>query len=127
MHCTNNDKNNNEVDGVEVIDLCSVSQNKNETFSEGKESARQESQDKSKHDGTNKMEAELKSMTNESMTEKEIVESTMMCWEPTSNLTEEEPHVEPEKVTKKLVEKMEKQKTWRRTCRTYTRYKQPTK
>ena len=28
MHCTNNDKNNNEMDGVEVIDLCSVSQNK---------------------------------------------------------------------------------------------------
>ena len=36
MHCTNNDENNNEMDGVEVIDLCSVSQSKNETFSEGK-------------------------------------------------------------------------------------------
>ena len=34
MHCTNNDKNNNEMDGVEVIDLCSVSQNKNEVFVE---------------------------------------------------------------------------------------------
>ena len=34
MHCTNNDENNNEMDGVEVIDLCSVSQNKNNTFSE---------------------------------------------------------------------------------------------
>ena len=46
MHCTNNDENNNEMHGVEVIDLCSVSQSKNETFSEGKESAKQESQDK---------------------------------------------------------------------------------
>ena len=36
MHCTNNDENNNELDGVEVIDLCSVSQSKNDTFSEGK-------------------------------------------------------------------------------------------
>ena len=36
MHCTNNDENNNEMDGVEVIDLCSVSQSKNDTFSEGK-------------------------------------------------------------------------------------------
>ena len=44
MHCTDNDENNNEMDGVEVIDLCSVSQSKNETFSEGKESARQETQ-----------------------------------------------------------------------------------
>ena len=37
MHCTNNDENNNKMDGVEVIDLCSVSQSKNKTFSEGKE------------------------------------------------------------------------------------------
>ena len=62
MHCTNNDENNNGMDGVEVIDLCSVSQSKTKTFSEGKESARQESQDKPKHDGTNKMEVELKTM-----------------------------------------------------------------
>ena len=42
MHCTNNDKNNNEMDRVEVIDLCSIRQSKNEMFSEGKESAMQE-------------------------------------------------------------------------------------
>ena len=110
MHCTNSDENNNEMNGIEVIDLCSVSQSKNETFSEGKESTRQESQDKSKHDGTNKMEVEFETMNSESMTKKEIVESAMMCWEPTSNLSEEEPPKEPEKVTKKPVEKMEKQK-----------------
>ena len=103
-------ENDNEMDGVEVINLCSVSQSKNETFSEGKESAKQESQDKSKHDGTNKMEAELKTLKSETMTKKDIVESAMMCWEPTSNLSEEEPHEEPEKVTKKPVEKTEKQK-----------------
>ena len=34
----------------------------------------------------------------------------MMCWEPTSNLSEEKPQEEPEKVTKKPVEKTEKQK-----------------
>ena len=54
MYCTNNDKNNNELDGVEVIDLCSANQSKNDTISEGKESAKQESWDKSKHDGTDK-------------------------------------------------------------------------
>ena len=110
MRCTNNDENNNEMDGVEVIDICSVSQSKNETFSEGKESAKQESQDKSKHDGTNKMEAELKTLKSETMTKKDIVESAMMCWEPTSNFSEEEPHKEPEKVKKKPVEKTEKQR-----------------
>ena len=35
MHCTNNDENNNEMDGVEDIDLCSVNQNKNKAFVEG--------------------------------------------------------------------------------------------
>ena len=46
MHCTNNDKNNNEMDRVEVIDLCSVSQNKNKAHGAGKESTKQESHDK---------------------------------------------------------------------------------
>ena len=110
MYCTNNNENNNEMDGVEVIDLCSISQSKNDTFSERKESAKQESQDKSKHDGMDKMEVELKTRKNESTTKKEKVESAMMCWEPTSNFSEEEPHEEPEKVAKKPVEKMENQK-----------------
>ena len=67
-YCTNNDKNNNEMDGVEVIDLCSVSQSKNDTLSEGKESAKQESWDKLKHNGTDKMEAELKTVKSDSTT-----------------------------------------------------------
>ena len=40
MHCTNNAKNDAEMDGVEVINLCSVSQNKNEAHGEGKESTK---------------------------------------------------------------------------------------
>ena len=110
MYCTNNDENNNEMDGVEVINLCSVSQSKNDTFSDGKESAKQESQDKSKHEGTDKMEVELKTMRNKSTTKMEKAESAMMCWEPTSNLSKEETHEEPEKVAKKPAKKTEKQK-----------------
>ena len=49
MHCTNNDENNNEMDGVEVIDLCSVSQNKNKAHDAGKEITKQESQDNFPH------------------------------------------------------------------------------
>ena len=56
------------------------------------------------------MEVELKTIRSESTTKKEKVESTMMCWEPTSTFSEEELHEEPEKVVKKPVEKMEKQK-----------------
>ena len=110
MYCTNNDENNNEMDRVEVIDLCSVSQSKNNTLSEGKESAKQESWDKSKHDGTDKMEAKLKTMKSDSMTKNGKVESAMMCWELTSDFSKEETHKEPEKVAKKPIEKTEKQK-----------------
>ena len=110
MYCTNNDKNNNEMDGVEVIDLCSVSQSKTDTLSEGKESAKQESWDKSKHDGTDKMEAELKTVKSDFTTKNDKVESAMMCWELTSDFSKEETHEEPEKVVKKPVEKTEMQK-----------------
>ena len=68
MHCTNNDENNNEMDGVEFIDLCSVSQNKNEAYVEGKESTKQERQDKSKHNAVDKMEEELRTIKSNSMT-----------------------------------------------------------
>ena len=62
MHCMNNDETNNELDGVEVIDLCSVSQGKNGAFSEGKDSMKQESQYKSKYNATDKMDWKLKTM-----------------------------------------------------------------
>ena len=110
MYCTNNNENNNELDGVEVIDLCSVSQSKNNTLSEGKESAKQESWDKSTHNGTDKKEADLKTMKSDPTTKNDKVESAMMCWELTSNFPKEETYEEPEKVVKKPVEKTEKQK-----------------
>ena len=110
MHCMNNDKNNNEMDGVEVISLCSVSQSKNDVFVEGKESTKQESQDKLKHDAADKMEEELRTIRSKSTTKNEKIKSAMMCWESMSNFTEEEPHKEQEKVAKKPVEKMEKPK-----------------
>ena len=110
IHCTDGDENNNEMDGIEVIDLCSVSQCGNDTISEGKESAKQESQDKSKHDETNKKVAELKTIRDESTTKKDNVESAMMCWESTESFAEKEHREEPEKMANKLVETTEKQK-----------------
>ena len=108
--CTDDDENNNEMDEIEVIDLCSVSQCRNDTISEGKESAMQESQDKSKHDETNKKVAELKTVRDKSTTKKDNVESAMMCWESTESLAEKEYHEEPEKMANKLVETTGKQK-----------------
>ena len=42
IHCTHDDENNNEMEGTEVIDLCSVSRCRNDSISEGKESEMQE-------------------------------------------------------------------------------------
>ena len=109
-HCTDGDENNNDTDGVEVIDLCSVSRSGNDTISEGKESPMQESHDKSKHDETNKKVAELMTVRDESTTKKDNVESAMMCWESTESFVEKEHREEPEKMTNKLVEMTEKQK-----------------
>ena len=108
--CTDDDENNNEMDEIEVIDLCSVSQCGNDTISEGKESAMQESQDKSKHDETNKKVAELKTVRDKSTTKKDNVESAMMCWESTESLAGKEHCEEPRKITNKLVKTMGKQK-----------------
>ena len=51
----------------------------NDTISKGKESAMQESQDKSKHDETNKKVDELKTVRDKSTTKKDNVELAMMC------------------------------------------------
>ena len=110
MHCTDDDENNNEMDGIEVIDLCSVSRCGNDTISEGKQSAKQESQDKSNYDETNKKVAELKTVRDKCTTKKDNDESAMMCWESTESLAEKEHREEPEKMANKLVETTEKQK-----------------
>ena len=110
VDCTNDNENNNEMDRIEVIDLCSISQCKNDAVSEGKESAKQESQDKSNHDETNGKVDDLMTIKDGSTTKTDIIESAMMCWEHTESLVEEEPHDAPEKVPNIHVETTEKQK-----------------
>ena len=48
IYCTENSEINNEMEEVEVIDLCSASQTKNGEQDKGKESTKKESQDKMK-------------------------------------------------------------------------------
>ena len=109
-HCTNNDKNNNEMEEIEVIDLCSVSRCENNSIPEGKESEMQESQDRSKHDETERKLDEFTTVRDDSMTKKDNAESAMMCWEPIENLEEEEPRDGQEEKANMLVETTEKQK-----------------
>ena len=109
--CTDDDENNNEMDGIEVIDLCSVSRCRNDTISEGNESIMKESQDKSQHDKTNKKVAKLKTVRDESTTKKDNIESSMMCWESIESLAEKEDHEEPEIMAKQTRRNNGKTKT----------------
>ena len=110
MCCTNNAKNDDEMDGVEVIDLCSVSKTKNEACGNGKESAKQESQDKMKSNTTDRMEDEIRTKKSKSTTKNEEVKTVMMCWEAMNDLPEKEPCKEQEKEEKKPIEKTENSK-----------------
>ena len=110
MYCTNNAKNADEMDEIDIIDLCSVSQDKNEVQGKGKESTKQESQDKMKPDTMDRARDESRTKKSNSTTKSEEVKVVMMCWEAINNFPEEEPHKEPEKVEKKPVKKMEKPK-----------------
>ena len=76
----------------------------------GKESVKQESQDKTKSDATDRMEDEIRTKKSKSMTKNEEVETAMMCWEAVNDLLEKEPRKEQEKVEKKPVEKTERSK-----------------
>ena len=68
MHCTENGEIIDEMHGVEVIVLCSVNQTKNDAGGKGKESAKQESQDKTKSDANNRMEDENRTTKSKSST-----------------------------------------------------------
>ena len=91
MYCTNNAENYDEMDGVEVIDLCSVSQTKNKACGKGKESAKQESQDKMKSDATDRMEDKIRTKKSNSTTKNEEVKTEMIGWEVMNDLPEKEP------------------------------------
>ena len=110
MHCTISAKRDSEMDEVEFIVLCSVSQYENEAHVKGKESTKKESQDKTKHESMDRIEDELRTKGNKSMTKNGEIKTTMMCWEAKNNFLKEEPHKEPEKVVKKPIKKTENPK-----------------
>ena len=100
MYCTNHAENDDEMDRVEVIELCSVSQTKNEVCGKGKESAKQENQDKTKSDANDGMEDKLRTKKSKSTTKNEEVKTVMMCLEVMNDLLEKVPHKEQEKEEK---------------------------
>ena len=109
-HSMENSEINDEMDRVEVIDLCSESQTKNSELHEGKESTKQESQDKMRSTTIARKESKNRPGKGKPTTESEENETVMMCWEDLKDSPGKEPHTEPENEGEKPVEKTHKQK-----------------
>ena len=110
MYCTENSEIDNEMDGVEVIDLCSVSRTENNERGKRKESAKQESQNKMKTDPINRMEDRNRPIKSKPTTKNEEVETAMMCWEAVNDFSHKEPCKGSKNKEEKPVEKTEKSK-----------------
>ena len=109
-HCTQNSEINNEMDGVEVLDLCSESQTKNGEPHKGKESTKQESQDKMKTNTITRKESKNRPGRGKPMAESEENATAMMCWENLKDPLGKESHEESENEGVKPVKKMQKPK-----------------
>ena len=106
MYCRGNSEINNEMDGVEVIDLCSVSQTKTSEQDKGKERTKQESQDKMKINAIISMKDKNRPIKSNPMTGNEENETKMMCWEALNDFPKKEPHIESKNEGEKPVKKM---------------------
>ena len=94
---------------MEVIDLCSVSQTRNDEHCKGKESANQESQDKMKTDAIGRMEDGNRPIKSKPTTKNEEVETVMMCWEAVNDFSSKEPCKGSKNKEEKPIEKTENQ------------------
>ena len=103
-HCTENSKINDEMDGVEVIDLSSENQTKNSEFHNGKESKKQESWDKMKSKTITRMESKNRPGKGKPTAESEENKAAMMCWENLKDSPGKEPHEESENEGEKSIE-----------------------
>ena len=110
MYCPENSEIDNEMDGVEVIDLCSESKTENGKQCEAKESSKQESRDKMKINTIVRKKGKNRPGEGKSTTENEENETAMMCWEALNDFQKKEPHVELKNEGEKPVKKMQKQK-----------------
>ena len=105
MHCTENSKINDEMDGEEVIDLCSESQIKNGELHEGKESTKQQSQEKMKTNTIIRMKNKNRPGKGKPTAKSEENKTVMMCWEDLKDSLGKEPHIESENEREKPVKR----------------------
>ena len=110
MHCTENSKINDEMDGKEVIDLCSENQTTTSELHDGEESMKQESQDKMKSKTIARLERKYRPEKDKQTAESEENKTAMMCWENLEDSLGKESYEETDDEEKKLVKEMQKPK-----------------
>ena len=81
MHCTENCEINDELDGKEVIDLCSKNQTTTSELHDSEEIAKQKSQDKMKSKTITRLESKNRPEKDNQAAETEENKTAMMCWE----------------------------------------------
>ena len=106
MHCTESSKINDEINGKDVIDLCSKNQITTSELHDGEESTKQKSQDKMKSKTITRLESKNRPEKDRQTAETEENETAMMCWENLEDSLGKEPYEESDDEEKKPVEKM---------------------
>ena len=110
MHCTENCEINNELDGKEVIVLCSENQTTTSELHDGEESTKTKSQDKMKSKTIARLESKTKPEKDKQMPETEENETVMMSWKNLEDSLEKVPYEETDDEEKKPVKEMQKPK-----------------
>ena len=108
LHCTENDKTNRELDGKEVIDLCSESQTTTSKIYDGEESRKQESCNTEKSKTITKMESKNRPGKDHQVDETEEIEAAMMCWKNSEDSPGKEPYKETDDQEERPDKEMQK-------------------
>ena len=108
MHCTENGKTNNELDGKEFIDLCSETQTTTSELHNGEESTKQENQDTEKSKTLARLESKNRPEKDNQVGETEEIEVVMMCWENLEHSPGKEPYEESDDKEEKPDEETQK-------------------
>ena len=109
-HCTENSEINDEMDGKEVIDLCSGNQTTTSEIHNSEESTKQESHDKMKSKTIIRRESKNRPEKDKQTAESEENETAMMCWKNLDDSPGKEPYEEIDDEEKKLVKRQKNQK-----------------
>ena len=110
MHSTKNGKINSELDGKEVIDLCSKNWTTTSELHDGEESTKQESQDTVESKTITKLESRDRPEKDNQVAETEEIEVAMMCCKNSEDSPGKEPYKETDNKEEKPDKEMQKPK-----------------